>query len=97
VNADGTPSIDVVRTATDCADTEHWLEVDVYGPIILNDVSPTTYGIAAATQDFAFDVVIPLVTPLTDGAIRSRRPSTFGGHLHRVDRVRAAAAGVAVR
>jgi len=59
VTADGTPSIDVVRTATDCADTEHWLEVDVYGPIILDDVSPTTYGIAAATQDFAFDVVIP--------------------------------------
>ena len=59
VTADGTPSIDVVRTATDCADTEHWLEVDVYWPIILDDVSPTTYGIAAATQDFAFDVVIP--------------------------------------
>jgi hypothetical protein len=59
VTADGTPSIDVVRTATDCADTEHWLEVDVYGPIILDGVNPTTYGIAAATQDFAFDVVIP--------------------------------------
>jgi hypothetical protein len=59
VTADGTPSIDTVQTPVDCADTEHWLEVKVYGPIILADVNPQTYGIESSPQDRAFDVVIP--------------------------------------
>jgi hypothetical protein len=55
----GTPSIDVAVTPTDCANTTNWVEVDVYGPITLSGISPQTYGIQAAPQDFPFDVALP--------------------------------------
>jgi hypothetical protein len=56
---DGTPSIDVQVTATNCADTTHWIEVVTYGTINITGASPPTSGIENAFQDEAVNVALP--------------------------------------
>jgi hypothetical protein len=59
ITPDGTPSIDVQVTATDCADTTHWIEVITYGTINVSGSSPPFSAIENAPQDEAINVALP--------------------------------------
>jgi hypothetical protein len=56
---DGTASIDTQVTATDCADTTHWIEVVTYGTINISGSSPPTSGVLNAPEDEAVNVALP--------------------------------------